>query len=327
MTEIGPTGFSSRPGLRKYFYGAYGLRSGWRLLFFIAILAILLRVDRQFVQPLMGGLDDVTQYLANCIVNFLDFLLASWIMAKIERKTIAAYGLPWRRMFQGQFWRGALLGFASLTMLLVIMRASGIFYFGKVGLHAAEGLRFAGLYGLAFIIVGVREEFNCRGYGLFALSQGIGFWPAAFLTSAFFGYMHLDNSGETWLGLFNVAAGGMFFCFLLRRTGNLWMPIGFHMAWDWAETYFYGVPDSGQVVPGHLFNGSFSGPAWLTGGSVGPEGSVFCTVFLAALCFVLNRWLREAKYPAPDAVLVPESALQNSMPDLMLDKRLPTTKY
>jgi hypothetical protein len=57
-----------------------------------------------------------------------------------------------------------------------------------------------------------------------------------------------------------------------------------HAAWDWAETYFYGVPDSGLLAQGHLLNSSFHGPDWLTGGSVGPEGSVlvFLVLLLAA---------------------------------------------
>jgi len=313
MTEIEPAGFSSSPGLRKYFYGPHGLRSGWRLLIFFAILAVLYRVDSRFIRPLTRGLDEIIDYLAGCVSNFLVFLLASWIMSKIEKRTIADYGLPWRRLFQRQFWLGALLGFGSLSLLLLVMRVSGLFYFGQISLSAAQALRFAGLYVLAFIIVGLREEFNTRGYALFTFAQGIGFWPAALLTSVIFGYMHLGNSGENWLGLFNVSAGGLFFCFLLRRSGNLWLPIGFHMAWDWAETYFYGVPDSGQVEPGHLFSGTFSGPAWLTGGSVGPEGSVLCTLFLVALCFALNHWLREAKYPAPDALPASKSVPQDSI--------------
>jgi membrane protease YdiL (CAAX protease family) len=303
MTEIGSNRISNDPGLRKYFCGAYGLRSGWRLLIFIGILAILFRVNSQLLWPMMHGLDEVIAYLARDVVDFLDFLLASWIMAKIEKRTIADYGLPWRRMFRGQFWQGALIGFASLTTLLVVMRAMGIFYFGKIALHGAESLQFAGLYGLAFLIVGVKEEFHYRGYGLFVLSKGVGFWLAALLTAAFFGYSHSGNSGENWLGLFNASAGGLFFCFLLRRTGNLWMPIGFHLAWDWGQTFFYGVPDSGIVLPGHLFNPSISGPAWLTGGSVGPEGSVLCLPFLAVVGFILSRWLRETKYPGPDAAL------------------------
>jgi len=51
------------------------------------------------------------------------------------------------------------------------------------------------------------------------------------------------------------------------------MPIGFHAAWNWGETFFYGVPESGFPPKGHLFNPTFAGPVWLTGGSAGPEGS------------------------------------------------------
>ena len=83
------------------------------------------------------------------------------------------------------------------------------------------------------------------------------------------------------------------------------MPIGFHAAWDWGETYFYGVPDSGQVAVGHLFNASFSGPRWLTGGTVGPEGSYLCIALLLALCFIFAHRFREAKFPNRTALRAP----------------------
>jgi len=96
--------------------------------------------------------------------------------------------------------------------------------------------------------------------------------------------------------LFNAGAFGLLLCFLLRRTGNLWLPIGFHMAFDWGETYFYGVADSGQTLPGHLLNSSTSGVAWISGGTVGPEGSVLCTLLIVLVWLICAGWLREAKY-------------------------------
>ncbi|MGB8675474.1 MAG: hypothetical protein WCD27_14070, partial [Candidatus Acidiferrales bacterium] len=66
---------------------------------------------------------------------------------------------------------------------------------------------------------------------------------------------------------------GVLAAFSLFRTGTIWFAIGMHAAWDWAETYFYGVPDSGLIAQGHLFNSSSHGARWLTGGTVGPEGS------------------------------------------------------
>src|SRR6516164_8859914 len=109
--------------------------------------------------------------------------------------------------------------------------------------------------------------------------------------------IHTGNSGEDWIGLANVALFGLLACLLLHRTGNLWMPIGLHMAWDWGETFFYGVANSGKTYPGQLMNSGPSGPVWLSGGSVGPEGSVLCTL-LMVLCWILcSIWLPDVKYP------------------------------
>lgn len=283
------------PGL---FYGPSELRAGWRLLIFLAIVTALIFATNRVVGLLLPHADSTTLFLLFQVINFLIFLFASWIMGRIERRTIADYGLPWRQMFRAQFWQGVVLGFAAITGLLLAMRVAGVFYFGSIALHGADIWKWAIAYALVFILVALREEFRARGYGLFTLSSGIGFWPAALVSAAYFGYSHHGNSGEDWIGLFNAGAFGLLACFLLRRTGNLWMPIGLHMAFDWGETYFYGVADSGQTLPGHLLNSSSSGPGWLSGGTVGPEGSVLCTLLIALMWLGCAAWLREVKYPS-----------------------------
>lgn len=203
-------------------------------------------------------------------------------------------------MFGQQFWKGVALAFVCLTGFLIALRIAGVFRFGEIGLHGLNIYKWGALYGFGFAVVALEEEFHYRGYGLYTLSQGMGFWPAAVLLSPAFGYSHLGNPGENWLGVFNAYAGGLLFCLLLRRSGNLWLPIGFHASWDWAQTYFYGIPDSGHTLPGHLFNGNFVGPRWLTGGSVGPEGSVLLTLLLVVFCLCVAAWLRETRYPTQD---------------------------
>jgi hypothetical protein len=69
----------------------------------------------------------------------------------------------------------------------------------------------------------------------------------------------------------------------------LWFAVGFHAAWDWSETFFYSVPDSGTVFPGHLLSSSLRGPAWLSGGSAGPEGSVLCFAVVGLAWIALDR--------------------------------------
>ncbi len=222
-------------------------------------------------------------------------------MARFEGRTIADYGLPWRRMLGKQFWQGTLLGFATITALLLTLRAVGVFSFGERALHGHEIWMFAGLYALFYVVGALWEEFYCRGYALFTLSTGIGFWPAAILSSVYFGYLHYFNPGETAIGAFSAGLFGLLFCLLLRRTGNLWMPIGFHAAYNWGESFLYGAADSGSKAPEHLLNPGFSGPAWLTGGSVGPEASLLCVLLIGGMCLICAAWFREIKYPAPVA--------------------------
>jgi len=282
---------------RRVFFGHKELRAGWRLLIFLAIVVPVMQLSNLMFRRLLRGGDDAAVFLLGDLTSFVIFLFASWIMARIERRTIAHYGLPGAKIFRAQFWQGVLLGFGSITGLLGIMRLSGVFYFGVIALHGAEIWKWAAIYAGAFLVVALWEEFRSRGYALFTVAAGIGFWPAAILSSVLFGYGHHGNSGEDWIGLFNAGLFGLLACFLLRRTGNLWMPIGVHAAFDWGETYFYGVANSGHVLPGHLLNSSSFGAAWLSGGTVGPEGSVLCTLVLVLLWLICAVWLREAKYP------------------------------
>ena len=170
------------------------------------------------------------------------------------------------------------------------------FTFGPILLHGSRLLRFAAFWAVMFLLVGLFEEFLLRGYTQFTLARAIGFWPAAIVLSCMFGLIHLRNEGEHWNGLLAAAFIGFFFCLTLRRTGNLWFAVGFHATWDWGETFFYSVPDSGMVAPGHLLHSSMHGAPWLSGGSVGPEGSVLCFVVIALLWLAFDRVYPQVKW-------------------------------
>jgi uncharacterized protein len=110
------------------------------------------------------------------------------------------------------------------------------------------------------------------------------------ITSLILSVAHAGNSGEAMLGLVGVFAVGLLACLMLRRTGDLWFPIGFHFSWDYAESFIFGVPDSsGNVAAGHLLSTHMHGSKWLTGGSVGPEGSLLVFVLLGLTTFAFHR--------------------------------------
>src|SRR5262249_50889267 len=116
--------------------------------------------------------------------------------------------------------------------------------------------------------------------------------------------------GESWVGALNVVAYALFASLTLRRTGSLWFAIGMHAAWDDAQSYLYGVADSGVRMDGHLLQAHAHGPDWLTGGTVGPESSVlaFAALALAFAVFAAGRSTgparRRSPSPPPDSCRV-----------------------
>jgi membrane protease YdiL (CAAX protease family) len=152
-------------------------------------------------------------------------------------------------------------------------------------------------YALYFILVSFFEEFLFRGYTLYTGSTSVGFWPSAVILSLMFGGVHLMNSGESPVGALAAAAIGLFFCLTVRRTGDLWFAIGFHTSWNWAQSFLYSVPNSCTKMTGHLTNSALQGPVWLSGGSVGPEGSALCFLLIVLLWIIFSRIYPAAKYP------------------------------
>jgi membrane protease YdiL (CAAX protease family) len=182
---------------------------------------------------------------------------------------------------------------------LLVLRGLGVLDFGGPELPTSALLRFGVLWTLVFILTGIFEEFAVRGYPQFTLTRSVGFWPAAVITSLILAVAHVGNSGEAMLGLIGVFAVGLLACLMLRRTGDLWFPIGFHFSWDYAESFIFGVPDSGNVAAGHLLSTQMHGSRWLTGGSVGPEGSLLAFVVLGLTALAFHRVYPIARMTCP----------------------------
>jgi uncharacterized protein len=227
----------------------------------------------------------------------LFMILATWVVARREKRPLDDYGIPPRQAFGGRFWEGAFWGFAMLSLVLMCVRVFGSFHIDSVALSGAAILRYALGWGLVFLAVSFNEELAFRGYWLFAIARRLRFWPAAIILSVIFGLAHVPNHGENVLGIAQVVAIAMLFCLTVRRTGTLWFALGFHAAWDWAETFFYGTPDSGMLGAGRFLNSSVQGPDWLTGGSAGPEGSIFSLLVVLICALLIHFRFPKVIYP------------------------------
>jgi uncharacterized protein len=281
-------------GAKAIFWNEREFRAAWRLLVYLLLFVLILTVGGSLATALHFPRISRTSLTATSMlvqegIGTIGALAAAAIMGMLEARPFGGYGLPRGAAFGARFWQGAAWGIAMIAGIVFLIRAFGGFSFGELALRGPALWGYAVLWAVVFVFVGLFEEFLFRGYAQFTLATGMGFWPAATALSAAFGAIHLHNGGEDKIGALSVFAIGMFFCLTLRRTGNLWFAVGLHATFDWGETFLFSVPDSGLIAPGHLLNSSFHGPVWLTGGTVGPEGSAmaFAVVALAAVLFVI----------------------------------------
>jgi len=276
---------SLRPS--SLFFNDRGLRAGWRFVLFLVLLRlVLIPVVFGAVRPFRHRLESNVGDISDALL-LICILLGTLIMSKLEHRSIFSYGLR-DSVARPRFLSGSLAGFASLSVMLLGLRATHHLLFGPRYMGGSQLLVAALLNVLGFLIVALFEENAFRGYALHTLSEGIGFWPAAIVMSLLFAALHVRNPGESKVGIAAVFAFGMMLAFSLWRTGSLLWAIGFHFMWDYSESFLYGVPDSGLVQPEHLLSTRLSGPTWITGGSVGPEGSWFIFVLLAAVALTIH---------------------------------------
>src|ERR1700676_3746014 len=193
--------------LSKIFSNAEGLRAGWRLLLYVVITAGFFLGFKLLLMQFYRSTPDKFSFestLFSEMIGFISAFGAAVVMSFLEHRPVGCFGLPVQQTFGKLFWQGALLGFLEISAVIGLIYAFGGYSFGPLALHGPQIVRWAVLWALCLTFVGLFEEFLFRGYSLFTLSTGVGFWPAAILLSLLFAAVHLQNSGEGRVGVAGV---------------------------------------------------------------------------------------------------------------------------
>lgn len=147
----------------------------------------------------------------------------------------------------------------------------------------------------------VLEETFFRGFALRLLDEWVGTWGALLITALFFGFMHILNPGVGIWGSIAIAVqAGLLLGAAFLVTRRLWIAFGIHAAWNFLQSGVFSYHVGGNGSSGLLAT-SVEGPAWLTGGSAGLEGSVVTvavTLVVAAVLLAI-AWKRGTIRPAP----------------------------
>ena len=287
---------------KRAFHNGQELRSGWRLLLFCFLIFVIGYAVRAVLNrlpvPEYRGLHPISILIDDAIL-LLVALIATAIMARCERRRFAVYGIPrLRELFGARFWTGAVWGLAMPSTIILLIFLGGGYRVHGLNVTGVELFYFACLWLLANLLIGLSEEIMFRGYFLYTLADGIGFWAAAIIEAIGFGALHyFTKPHERWEDWVSVSLLTIFITLALRRTGNLAFSIGMHAAFDFSLLYVFSGMNGGEFALGKLLKADFPGPIWLTGGLLGPEASWFTFLVTLAAIALLHLTYRKAKWP------------------------------
>jgi uncharacterized protein len=238
--------------------------------------------------------------LISAITVFLGSLVATAVVLRVysHGAPLRTVGLHWNSITQHNLWKGIGLGIAfgaAVTVMPVLI--------SKASWSATDtSFAFGSLVFFVVLILfgAIGEEVLFRGFVFqrlhetFSESFGETFGATAsvVITSALFAWAHGQNLGVTWLALANTFAWGVVFGIARLRSNDLWLPIGIHAGWNWTLPLL-GVELSGFTleVTGIRLRGT-EGSAldtYLNGGAYGPEGSIFTTLAMPLIVYILWR--------------------------------------
>ena len=273
-------------------------------LVFGAFLGVPPEEAAEFIDAMMlgEGPPGVVAYFA--FLTAAGALLGVWLAGRfLDRRWFYDFGLRFSRRWLVDFGFGLALGGILMGFVFIFQLAMG--WVTVTGFFATEytGQAFwTGILGplVLFICVGIYEELLIRGYLFKNLAEGLkflGVWGSIMatllLSSAIFGLLHAGNPNATWVSTLNIALAGIFLALGMVLTGELAIPIGVHITWNFFQGNVFGFPVSGTATNQTTFIEIIQGgPALWTGGNFGPEAGLLGIIAILLGCLATWYWVR-----------------------------------
>ncbi len=258
---------------------------GWTVVMLAAMVALLAMqaVARKFAvpHPML-----VTIALASLVLAYVAYYALVRFGERRRVTEIALAALP------RDLGIGVLIGLGMFTLVFASLRGLGVY-------TLAPGQWTDWVHDVReTLATGLVEELLMRLVLFRLLIRAFGVWPALIVSALFFGGAHLANPNSSYVAALAIAveAGLMLAAFYLL-TGRIWMSVGVHAAWNFAQGAIFGARVSGQAGTGSLF---VSAPVpgssvALSGGAFGPEASLPAVVIGLAIFLIVLRAARRAQ--------------------------------
>lgn len=293
--------------MKKYFVNTESglLRAGWRILVFVVLFMAITMAGMFTVRTILGSLPKLSSLQFSILATTAT--LAVFIARKyLDKKSFVSLGLKPDRFAIWDVVSGVVNSALVMTTVYFMMLWSNLIEFNGfsnwtegVSANAAISMAvlpivFSVVYKLT--LVAWWEELVFRGYFLQNLMAGMGLKWAIIISSLVFGLTHGMNPDATVLGSVLIALITPQLIYAYLKTGQLWLPMGLHLGWNFFQASIFGFASSGQESPS-LISQSAIGPDWLSGGEFGAEGSILIIPVTILSYFLVHYWVRATRAP------------------------------
>jgi len=306
------------------------LRAFWRLLFqtiFLllfsslissAVVIITIMLMGMDINTLSGSFTSVEENVMNLMMNEPVLMAASNLASLLaitlsiflaglilDRRKFGDFGLHFCKAWWLDFLFG--LGLGAILMVIIFLVELGAGWITIEGFFHSSRHPFGvslllGLF--TFICVGIQEELLSRGYHLRNLAEGlnlpflnpgVALLLGYLISSCVFGLLHLGNPGMTTVSTINLMLAGLFLGLGYLLTGELAIPMGLHITWNFFQGRIFGFPVSGLSSETALVAIRQGGPVVWTGGEFGPEAGILGLLAMILGVVLTILWVRWRK--------------------------------
>jgi membrane protease YdiL (CAAX protease family) len=202
---------------------------------------------------------------------------------RIEKRDVAELALAGAG---GELGRGFGIGALLMATCSGLLLAGGVYTY--TGMEHWSAL-FRPLPEQVF--VAFMEEILFRAVLYRLLEKSWGTTAALAASTLLFVAAHLPSEHISVLGALATAAASLALSAGYLATRRLWVPVGMHFAWNYLFDAVFSIPVSGHPAHGWI-QVAASGPAWLSGGGYGVEGSIVTVLAWGIAAVALLRIAR-----------------------------------
>lgn len=281
------------------------LKAGWRILLFVIMFLGITAAGMTGARAILGSLPKLS--LQQFFILGVCATLAVYLARRfLDKRSFVSLGLRVDRFALLDIVSGVVNSALVMATVFFMMLSLGLIEFHGFswwtdGVGPEVNFQMAILpvvlaVGLKLTIVAWWEELVFRGYFFQNLIAGTNLKWAIIISSLVFGLTHMMNPHGTILGGLLIAFITPQLIYAYLKTGQLWLPMGLHLGWNFFQASVFGFASSGQDSPS-MISQSPLGPEWLSGGEFGAEGSILIIPVTLASYFLIHYWVRATRSP------------------------------